>query len=82
MSDLFQLSIISRVKRQCGDGWCCYALMSAGDLDGTEQNDLIKFYLEKGIRVIFANNHEKLKDRLNDITKSSFPASIVPLEKK
>lgn len=82
MSDLFQLSIISRIKSQSGDGWCCYALMSAEDLDENEENDLIKFYLEKGIRIIFAKSYEALKDRLNDITKCSFPISIVPFEKK
>ena len=75
MSDLFQLSIISEVKREKGDKWYCYSLMCCEGLKNDEKMNILRFYLKKGIKIIFCPTFDKLGEYLNEITTASFAHS-------
>ena len=65
MSDLFQMSVINKARKHKSDEkWCCFALMCFANLSLKEKMELIKYYLEKGIKVIFVETFEDLPDQL------------------
>lgn len=80
MSDVFQLSIIEK-KKQKGEEWSCYALLSSQGLGSNEISNLLRFYKDKGIRVIFVDDFKFLADRLNDITNCYFDPQIKSFSK-
>lgn len=68
MSDLFQMSVISKARRGKGDDkWNCFALMCLKDLSLREKMEIIKYYLEKGIKIIFVTSFEDLPIKLSNL---------------
>lgn len=70
MSDIFQLSIINEVATQKKDNWFCYALMCFQGLDEQTKNELIDFYYDKHIKIIYTDTFEQLYERLDQLTGS------------
>lgn len=65
MSDLFQMSVIQEARNTDKDGkWNCFALMCLKDLDLKEKMQIMKYYKEKGIRLIVVKSFDKLPGRL------------------
>ena len=70
MSDIFQMSVIDRVRKHNKEiGWKCYAILKI-DLDkiglrGTIK--LLEFYQKKGIQVIFTNSFDEMPNMLKDL---------------
>lgn len=65
MSDLFQMSLISKTKDLSKNGkWCCFALMCFKDLSLNEKIHLIKYYRNKGIYLITVNSYAELPKKL------------------
>lgn len=67
MSDLFQMSMISNVKKSSSIKWCCFALMCLGNLSLNEKIHLIKYYRSKGIYLITVNSFHDLPKKLADL---------------
>ena len=68
MSDLFQMSLIQRAKKQNDNQkWNCFALMCSSNLEFKEKMQLIKFYREKGINVIFVETFNELPNKLSEL---------------
>ena len=76
MSDLFQLSIIEKVFENRNHDWKCFALMCfKKELGDNDKNNLMKFYKNKGVYIIFVDEHSNLSSILNSITGNSFPTN-------
>lgn len=76
MSDLFQMSIIDRVRESYYKDsssyvfmqpWKCYALLCFKDLSARDIATIYCYYLNKGIRVIFTNDFNELPSKYADI---------------
>lgn len=68
MSDLFQMSLIQKARNGDLDGkWNCFALMCLKNLEFNEKMKIIKYYKEKGIRIILVNSFEELPNKLADL---------------
>ena len=68
MSDLFQMSVINKARKGRGnEKWNCFALMCFKDLSLKEKMELIKYYLEKGVKVIFVEAYDKLPAKLAEL---------------
>ena len=70
MSDLFQMSLIQKAKKGDRDKkWSCYALMCFENLEFKEKVQIIKYYKEKGIQVIFVEDYSELPNKLKRLFK-------------
>lgn len=68
MSDLFQMSLIQKARDGDQDGkWNCFALMCLKNLEFNEKMKIMKYYREKGIRIIFVDKFEDLPGKLADL---------------
>lgn len=70
MSDLFQMSLIEKAKRESSLGkWSCFALMCLNDLEEIEKIRVIKYYKERGINIILADDFGQLPKKLRSLLK-------------
>lgn len=70
MSDLFQMSLVQKARSGNRDKkWGCYALMCFKGLELKEKMQIIKFYKEKGIQVIFVEDYSELPNKLKQLFK-------------
>ena len=75
MTDLFQLSLIAKIKKDCDKEeflekngvWKCFALMCLKGLTGKDKLSINKYYLSKGIRLIFVDSFAKLPYKLSSL---------------
>lgn len=76
MSDLFQMAVINeaRKKEEADKKWGCFAILCLRNMGPGEKIELIKYYLEKGIKIIFTESFEELPKKLAGI----FGISIKP----
>ena len=73
MSDLFQMSVIQQVfNMQKNDKWCCFAIMTMNGLTLSEKIHLIKYYGEKGIYIIIANDYSSMPGLLANLMDIKF----------
>lgn len=73
MSDLFQISLINKIKDRFKNGrWCCFALMCFKDLSLNEEIHLIKYYRSKGIYLITVNSFAELPKKLATLLNVKF----------
>lgn len=68
MSDLFQMSIITDIKKKDKRGkWCCFALVCFKDLSLNEKIHLIRYYRSKGIYLITVDSFADLPSKLGEL---------------
>ena len=67
MSDLFQMSIIQDIAKKQGKDWCCFALMCFNGLSLSEKIQLLRYYREKGIYIILADDFNVMPKMLREL---------------
>ena len=67
MSDLFQMSIIQDIAKKQGKDWCCFALMCFHGLSLNEKIQMLRYYREKGIYIILADDFKDMPSVLREL---------------
>ena len=76
MSDLFQMSIIDKVREAYYRDsfrymfikpWKCYALLCFEGLSARDIASIYCYYLNKGVRIIFTTSYDELASKYSDI---------------
>lgn len=70
MSDLFQLSLISRARNKMlnnGKSWKCFALMPLINFSNKDKVAIYNFYIKKGIYLIFVDSFKELPEKLSKL---------------
>ncbi len=69
MSDVFQMSIISQVRKSCYSeyssySWKCFALLCLGKLGPKDLASVYNYYFNKGISIIVVKEFKELPKKL------------------
>ena len=72
MSDLYQMSIISDVKKDLSKSkshrlWKCFALMCLNGMKAKDKISVINYYMSKGVYVIYKNDYDELPSTLKEL---------------